>query len=529
MIENRRILKAAGGMSLVTSLSRILGYGRDALNAALFGAGAISDAFFVAYRIPNMLRELFAEGALSAAFIPSLARAREEAGPGAVWHLAAMMLNAVILVMSLVVLTGIGLAEPLVALLAPGFRNNPEQFDLAVMLTRVMFPFIGFMSVGALLMGMLNAHQKFVLPAFAPVAMNLVMIASGLWLCPLFGLEPRQQVVGWALGAVLGGLSQALVQAPAAWKEGLRAKLAWPFTDPGVRKVLKQMVPAVMGLSVVQVNILVNQNLASTLESGSISFLYYGNRLMQLPLGVFGVAVATAVLPTLSKHSARRQPQHFKDTLGFGLRLTLLLTLPAAAGIWMLAGPINELLFMWVRFTAQDAALAAQATGAYCVGILFAAMVKILAPAFYALEDSRTPVKIAVVMVALNLALALSLMGPLRFSGLALAVSLTAAANAGLLLWMMGRKLRSLGAGGGFGLGLDTLRCVAAVALMVVALAGAARLLGPLRELELQSRLVLAASVFGRIFLGAGVYFILLRLLGVDLKALWKERRAVDE
>jgi len=353
--------------------------------------------------------------------------------------------------------------------------------------------------------------------------MNLVMIAMGLWLVPALGEDPHRQVTGWAVAVVLGGSAQLAVQAPAVTRLGFRVRPGWPFRHEGVRRVMRQMLPAVLGLSVVQINILVNQHLASRLQAGSISWLYYGNRLMQLPLGVFGVAIATAVFPVLAARSAGRQSADFQGHLGFALRLALILTLPAAVGLMMLAEPINRLLFMWGRFTPADAAAAARATAALSMGIWVLAFGKILAPAFYAMEDAKTPVKVAVSMVALNLALSLSLMGPLAYLGLALSVALTAAVNGGALLWLMRRKLAAQGLDPGMGL-LDT-AMKGALASLVMALV-LDRWLALLNGWEGRlSRPLLALAVAVAVGAGALIYLGTARWMGLDLVAMWRGAR----
>jgi putative peptidoglycan lipid II flippase len=300
-LENKdKIGKSVGLIGLATLGSRVLGYGRDMLGARLFGASIYSDAFVVAFRLPNLFRELFAEGALSAALIPGLARARQEAGEAGAWRLASLMLSALAMVLALLILAGVWGAPWLLRQAAPGFVADPSQFALALRLTRLLFPFIGFMGLASLFMGTLNARRQFLAPALAPAAMNVVMIAFGLLVCPRLGPDPQDQVTGWAVGALLGGAAQWLVQAPAAWRAGFRWRPQWPWGDAGVRRVLSQMGPAVLGLSTTPVNILVNTMLASLLAPGAVTTLYYGNRLMRLPLGLFGVAIATAVLPDLA-------------------------------------------------------------------------------------------------------------------------------------------------------------------------------------------------------------------------------------
>jgi putative peptidoglycan lipid II flippase len=467
-LENKdKIGRAASLIGSATVLSRVLGYGRDMISASLFGASTYSDAFVVAFRLPNLFRDLFAEGALSSAFVPGLARARQQGGEAAAWRLASLMLSALAMVLALVVLAGIWLAPVLLRLAAPGFQADPAQFALALRLTRLLFPFIGFMGMAALLMGTLNARRQFLAPALAPAAMNVVMIAFGLLVCPRLGPGIDAQVTGWALGALAGGAAQWLVQLPAAWRAGFRWRPQWPWRDAGVRRVLGQMGPAVLGLSTTQVNLVVNTMLASQLAAGAVTYLYYGNRLMQLPLGVFGVAIATAVLPDLAAYHAGGDTARFKQTLSFGLRLTLLITLPCLVGLVALALPINVLLLKSGRFDLAAAHATATVSIAYTLGVVFASWVKVLVPAFYALDSPATPVKVSLVMVLANLTLNLALWRRFSYVGLATTASVVALLQALCLLWLMRRRIgpifkaadareavRILVAGLGLGLGL---------------------------------------------------------------------------
>lgn len=427
-------------MSLATTASRILGYGRDMVSAHLFGAGGVSDAFVVAFRLPNLFRDLFAEGALSAAFVPALTRERLK-GEAAAWALAAHMANALLLGLGLLVLAGVLGARWLLPLVAPGFVGRPETFGLALTLTRILFPFIGFMGMAALFMGMLNARKRFFLPALAPAAMNVVMIAAGLLLCPRLGPRPEDQILGWALGALAGGAAQWLIQVPAARAAGFRWRWGAPWRHEGVRRVFRAMGPAVLGQSTTQVNLVVNTMLASQLAAGSVTYLYFGNRLMQLPLGVFGVAIAAAVLPDLALHHAKGEKARFGRTLAYGLKLTLFITLPAMLGLMLLALPIHALLLQGGRFDLEATRATAAASMAYTAGVVFAAWVKVLVPAFYALERQALAVKVAVAMVAVNLGLNLLLWRPFGYLGLAAAASAVMLAQAMALLLLMRRQL----------------------------------------------------------------------------------------
>lgn len=429
-------------MSLATVSSKLLGFVRDMVFAGLFGASSYSDAFVVAFRLPNLFRDLFAEGALSSAFVPGLARARHEGGESSAWRLANLMLNALGMALAAVVLAGLWAAPWLLRWAAPGFEADPGQFALALHLTRLLFPFIAFMGLAALFMGTLNARREFFAPALAPAAMNLVVIVFGLWVCPRFASE-KDQVFWWALGSLIGGAAQWLVQVPGAVRAGFRWKPRWPWGDAGVRRILGQMSPAVIGLSTTQLNLVVNTMLASQLATGAVTYLYLGNRLMQLPLGIFGVPIATAVLPDLAAYHVAGDRARFKQTLSFGLRLSLFITLPCLVGLVALALPINVLLLHYQRFDLQATRATAAVSIAYTAGVVFAAWIKILVPAFYALERSATAVKVSVAMVAANLVLNLALWRPYGYLGLATTASVVACLQAASLGWLMRRQIGS--------------------------------------------------------------------------------------
>jgi putative peptidoglycan lipid II flippase len=440
--DNHSITRAASTMSIATATSRILGLARDTITAHFFGAGWVSDAFIMAFRIPNLLRDLLAEGALSAAFVPAMTRELQTEGPESGWLLASMMLNSLIALMLVLVSLGIVFTPQLVTLMAPGFRARPEQFELTVLLTRMLFPFLAMMVFSSLLMGVLISRNHFVTGAMAPVFFNFTLILFGAGIY-LFAREsgPQGKVMIWAWGCLAAGMVQFLVHVPPVMREGFHWRLGWPFGHPGVKKIWKQMVPAVLGQSGTQINIWINSLMASTMVIGSVSYLNYGNRLMLLPLGIFAVAISTAVLPTLASHHVSQDSGAFKKTLGYGMRLTLFITLPAAAGLVMLSDPINVLLFYGGRFTLADALGTAEACSLYSLGIVFAAFIKVLGPAFYAREEASVAVNISVIGVAINIAISLWLKDLLGFRALALASSLSNVAQAALLVWLLRRRL----------------------------------------------------------------------------------------
>lgn len=513
-------------MGLATTTSRILGLVRDSLSASLFGAGAVSDAFWVAFRIPNTLRDLLAEGALSSAFIPAFAQARQKGGDAAAWRLTASMVNALLMVMGAVVLLGMAFSPLLITVLAPGLAAHPEQFSLTVKLNRLLFPFIACMAFGALFTGVLNARRHFLLPALAPAITNLGMIAAGLFLCPRLGPLAEVQVFGWALGALAGGLLQFTVHVPPVLQAGFRFHWSWPFADPEVRGIFRTMIPAVFALSITQINLLVNQGLASHLPHGSITYLLYGNRLMQFPLGIFGVAIATAVLPSLSDDVAAKRMDDFKKTLAFGMRLTLFITVPAVAGLMVLAEPINQLLFRWGRFSAADAHAVAMTSLCYAAMVVSASLVKLFVPAFYALGEASRPVRIGLWTVALNLAFNLLFMTlfpePLRYLGIAVSTTLVSLCYAAALFWSLRRRVGRLGAGP---VVRDAAKCCLAAAGMAAVVAGAMTLWDhALAGTGAPARALLAAEVAALLAAGVGSYFLFTKMLGLKE---WEEWFAV--
>jgi len=459
--ENRSLAKAAGLIGAATFSSRILGFIRDMVLARLFGATAAADAFFVAYRIPNLLRELFAEGSMSAAFIPVFTeyhtlRARRDA-----WELASAVFTTLLTVLTLVTTLGILAAPWIVWLLAPGFHGEPSKLAMTTYLTRIMFPYLLFISLAALAMGVLNSLRAFAAPALSPVLFNLFIIGCALFLSPLLA-EP---ILGVAVGVVAGGAAQFAMQVPGLWRRGML--FGWRFEPghPGVRRIGALLVPSLLGLSVTQVNITVSTILASFFAGGP-TYLFYGMRLIQFPLGIFGVALATAILPTLSAQAARGALDELRATLGFGLRMIFFIILPAMLGLILLRGPIVHLFFEHGSFTAQDTAATAAAVLCYAVGLWAFAGVRIIVAAFYSLQDTRTPALVAMGAVAANVALSLLLMEPLRHAGLALATALAAMVNVGTLVAVLNRRL---GGVAWWSVGRSAVRVLAAAAPVVLA------------------------------------------------------------
>ena len=430
------LLKALAAISSMTLLSRILGFIRDAVIARTFGAGLATDAFFVAFKLPNLLRRLFAEGAFSQAFVPVLAEYRNRRGEAATRLLASRVASLLLVILVAVAALGV-LGAPLIVIVsAPGFAATPDKFDLTVALTRIVFPYIVFISLVSLAGGILNTWSRFQIPAFTPVLLNVSMILGAAFVAPHF--DPPVLVLGWA--AFVGGVLQLSIQLPALKRIGMVPRWDWAPKDAGVRRILRLMGPAALGVSVAQVSLIINTLFASFLATGSVSWLYYADRLMEFPTGMLGVALGTILLPSLAKHHADNDPTEYSRLLDWGLRLTLLLAAPAAVALGILAIPLITTLFYHGAFSAHDVEMTRHALVAYAVGLLGLILVKVLAPGFYARQNIRTPVKIAIVTLIATQAMNLAFIWPLQHAGLALAIGLGACLNAGILFHHLRRQ-----------------------------------------------------------------------------------------
>jgi putative peptidoglycan lipid II flippase len=424
------LLKALATVSSMTFLSRILGFVRDLAIARVFGAGFFTDAFFVAFKIPNLLRRLFAEGAFSQAFVPILAEFKERRGAQETRLLVDHVAGTLAAALFVVTAVGVLAAPGIIYLTAPGFAAEPAKFDLTVDLLRITFPYIFFISLTAAAGGVLNTYSRFWVPAFTPVLLNLSFIAFALWLAPYF--EPPVNALAWAVLA--GGLAQLAFQAPFLARIGLLPRPRLNLRDQGVWRVMRQMGPAVFGVSVGQVSLILSMIFASYLVTGSVSWLYYADRLMEFPLGLLGAALGTILLPSLSKQFAARSTDEYSRLLDWGLRMTLLLATPAAAALAVLAVPLVTTLFHYGAFTASDVMATRSAVVAYSVGVVGLVMVKVLAPGFYARQDIGTPVRIGIIALVATQVMNFILIWPLQHAGLALAIALGACFNAALLL-----------------------------------------------------------------------------------------------
>jgi len=465
--EKQKVTRAAGVVGAATLASRVGGFVRDLVIAYFFGAGPAADAFFVAFRIPNLLRRLFAEGALTIAFIPVFTEVLKQKGREEAYLLARSTFGILALILLAVCALGTAFAPEVVRAMAPGFAPGGQSYDLAVTLTRWCLPYIFFVSLTALAAGVLNSTGHFFAPAASPVVLNLCLIGSAVALAPR--VDPP--VMSLAVGVILGGLGQLLMQLPYLKARGLSFKPAWDLANPALRRVVKLALPAAFGAAVYQLTVFINTVLASLLPTGSVSYLYYADRLIEFPLGIFAIAVSTAILPSLSRQAADNDHPALIDTMGFGIRLTMFINLPAMVGLIVLAQPLVLLLFARGQFGSAEAVATAGALWGYAAGLWAFAALRSVLPAFYALKDTVTPVKVGVVTLVINLAASLLLMGPFKHTGLALATSISGAANLAILLWLLRKRLGPLG---GRRILSSVLKAGAASLVMAVVVAGVA-------------------------------------------------------
>jgi len=437
--EHRNILRATFVVGGGTFISRIFGYIRDMVTASFFGTGMAADAFFVAFRLPNLLRRLIGEGSMTVSFIPVFTDYVKQGDQQEVERFISSCLSLLICLLLMVSATGVLAAPWIVRIVAPGFVKMPEKFGLTVSLTRVVFPYIFFISLVAFSMGILNTYRVFFPPAFSPVLLNVSMIASVLLLYKLF----HPPIYTLALGVIAGGVLQLAFQIPFLVKHGVPLKISWNPSHPGLKKVMALMGPSIVGIAVYQLTVFINTLLASYLPSGSVSYLYYADRLMQFPLGVFAIAMGTAALPSFSSLSGR-DTKALGNAIGFTLRMILFISVPASVGLIFLREPIIGILFQRGAFGVFSRHATAQALLGYAVGLFAVSGVRVVVPGFYALKDAKTPVRIAVVALATNVILGLILMQGLKHLGLALATSISSLLNLFLLLAVLSRRLKSL-------------------------------------------------------------------------------------
>jgi putative peptidoglycan lipid II flippase len=503
------LLKTLAAISSMTMLSRITGLLRDSLFARAFGQSDYTDAFNVAFRIPNLLRRLFAEGAFAQAFVPILSEYKNQHGDMATKTLVDHVANSLVWATVITSVVGIIGSPFLLVAIASGLQRNPDAFDASVLMTRVMFPYIACMSFVALASGVLNTWREFRIPAFTPVLLNLASIFGALVLVHYFSVP----IYAMAVATCIGGLLQVGIQFPALVRIGMLPRLSINplagLRDPGVRRILKKMGPAVFAVSAAQISLLINTNIASNLGEGAISALQYADRLMEFPTALLGVALGTVLLPSLSKANLEGDTTEYSELLNWGLRLTFVLALPAAVGLATMAEPMIAALFNYGKFTAADIARSAAPLMAYSAGLVGIILVKTLAPAFYARQDIRTPVKIAVAVLFATQAMNLVFVPFLGVAGLALSIGLGACINAGFLY--RGLRTRGIYTPQAGWMGFFARLVVAVCVMGAVAWACQSQLdWGALRA----HPWLRVGALFGIIALAAGTYFAVLMALG---------------
>lgn len=509
---SRALVKSSSVVGGMTLISRVLGFVRDMMLAILFGASAGMDAFLVAFKIPNFMRRLFAEGAFSQSFVPVLAETRHQGTQENVRQLVADVSGTLAGFLSLLTLLGI-LAAPLIVLLfAPGFADDPGKFELTANMLRITFPYLLFIALTAMAGAVLNTYGNFALPAIAPAFLNISLIACALWLAPRL----EQPIYALAIGVFIAGLVQLVLQLPAVARLGLLPRPRWAWSSPPVRRIMRLMLPIIFGSSVAQIALLLDTILASLLISGSVSWLYYSDRLMEFPLGIFTIAIATVILPSLSRQHAEKNARSFSATLDWALRLILLICLPSAVGLFLLAGPLLATLFQYAAFTPHDVDMSRVSLMAYAFGLVGFSLVKIAAPGYFSRQDTATPVRIGIVALCIGMSfnvagvlLALHLKWAAPHAVLAVGTSLGAFINAGLLL-------RGLVRSGVYATQLSWLkelgRLLLGCAVMAVVLGLMAPPLSWWYEASAAARAAQLAQV---VMAGALAYFVTLWLVGV--------------
>ncbi|HEX9367297.1 MAG TPA: murein biosynthesis integral membrane protein MurJ [Vicinamibacterales bacterium] len=510
-MSSSRLARSAGLIGAATMTSRVLAVARETVIAYLFGAGNDMDAYNVAFRVPNLLRDLFAEGAISAAFVPTFTRCLSRRGKDAAWRLGNLVINTLAAVTLACVIAGWFLAPELARWFAPEYALVPGKLELTTLLTRIMLPFITMIALGVVMMGMLNALGRFFIPALSPAMFNIATLISVFTLVPLMPRLGWPRIAGIAIGTVLGGAGQILLQWPVLRREGWRYAAVFDGRDEGLREVMRLMGPGTIGLAAVQVNVFVNTVLATSQGTGAVSWLNYAFRLMYLPIGLFGVSVGTAALPDIARHATASDLPAMRRTVSDALRLMLMLNVPATVGLIVLARPIVALLLERGNFGAGDTAATAAALVCYAPGLLGYAVVKIASPTFYALRDSRTPVMVSALSVGVNVALNLALVRVAGFRGLALGTAVAAIVNGALLLWLLRGRIG----------GLDGRRNARGLVFVTIAsvLMGAAAW-GAEYALEIalpgHGTLVRAVRVFTSIAVALGVLVAVARVLHIE-------------
>jgi putative peptidoglycan lipid II flippase len=489
------LARSAGLAGAATLTSRILGLVRDQVLATLFGAGNDMDAFLVAFRIPNLARDLFAEGAMSAAFVPAFSRQLTLGGKTEAWHLANNALNTLLLLTAAVVGLGLLFAGPLVTAYAGDYAAVPGKLALTIRLTRVMLPFLTLVTVAALLMGMLNSLDHYFVPALAPAVFNVATILCVLALAPAMASVGEPAIMAVAIGALVGGIGLVALQRRPLWREGFRYRPVLDLLDHQLQRVLLLMGPGTLGLAATQVNLFVNTLLATSQGTGAVSWLTYAFRVMYLPIGLFGVSIATAILPAAARYAALDDAKAVRETVSRGMTLMLMLNIPATFGLLALATPIVRLLFERGRFLPSDTASTAAALQCYAIGLVGYSATRIASPVFYALGRSRVPVAVSTASMAINVVAAVLLVRAAGFRGLALATSLAALANGGVLVMLLRKNLHGFD---GRRLAVATVKVFAASVVMAcVAAEVARRLSGMAPEARVMMQTAHVAAAIG--------------------------------
>ncbi|MFC2168850.1 murein biosynthesis integral membrane protein MurJ [Acidobacteriota bacterium] len=435
--QNHKLIRSTLSMTLPTVLSRILGYIRDMLQAKFLGTGKGMDAFIIASLIPNLLRRLTAEGAMTAAFIPVFAQEKKDRTRDELWTFANVFFFDLTVILAVLAVLGIVFSPLLVKIIAYGYGRVPGKWELTIVLTKIMFPYIFLVSLAALAMAILNSFKKFVIPALTPVLFNLSIITAAL----LFADNAGEPAYVFAVGVVVGGLLQLAVQIPFLRRQGMTFKFGLSFTHPAVKKVAKLMIPGIFGAGIYQINMFISRMIASSLEDGSVSSLYYASRIEELTLGLFAIALSIALFPTLSDLAARKDIEGMKKTLKYSFKLIFFITFPAMAGLLVLNQPIIQVLFQRGAFDAQSTAMSSWCLFFFAFGLPFISGTKILAPMFFSLKDTKTPVMVAFFVMICYIGFSLLLMGPLRAGGIALALSLSSLINFVALFYLLEKKL----------------------------------------------------------------------------------------
>lgn len=442
MTTNRKLIKSTGIIGAAILSSRILGFIRDIIFAKLFGTNIFAQAFVVAYRLPSMMRDMVGEGATDAAIVPVLTEQSHKASKEEYWEIAHVILNLLLVALMVVTVIGVIFAPWLIRIIAPGFMKDPLKFDTAVSLSRMIFPYVIFLGMIAYSKGVLNSFHHFTAPAFAAVVLNVSIILSLLFLCPVYGIN------GMVAGILIGGLFQVLIQVPPLYSRGFRLEKRFNLVHPVARKVLKLLLPRVLGSAVYQMGVLIDTVLASfswIVGAGGVAALYYANRLIQLPLSLFAIALATAALPKMSAEVARNDMEKLKGTLVFALDTVFMIMIPAAAGLMIMSGPIIRILFQRGEFSEYSTMITSSALFFYAAGLVAYSGIKILVNAFYSMGDTATPVRTASISLGINLLFNLILMWPLKVGGLALATAIAATCNFFMLYGKLNRRLGDIG------------------------------------------------------------------------------------